>query len=367
MRKIALVINWRYYPVHCDGGSLCMFEIARWFYDEGFPVEIFAFVGTPPPTGPGRSYLDTVEGRIGIRPTVIPNNRNESGPIIEILKKNRPDYVLTCDGDFVSLLAVATLSLPGLHLFNSPDNIDLYENNPLLKPLVRSREVCVLSRFLQNQVKTVFGIDALIWPPFIHGPLQDSETRFPRTSMSVGFYSAGKFKGDDIVRNVIHLAPEARFLIVGGDYSYLNTHHPDNAVSLGEVADMGEFFRSIDLLLVPSVWGEAFARVIVEAAFHGVPSIANRIGGIPEALGDSGILVDIDLATYDPAEVAETYAKLIRKISGDPVLYSCLSRQALERAHTYLREQRDMQKRFLATRFPSDHTGQRNDKTNNKN
>jgi D-inositol-3-phosphate glycosyltransferase len=45
---------------------------------------------------------------------------------------------------------------------------------------------------------------------------------------------------------------------------------------------------------MPSQVQEAFGRVIVEAGHRGIPAVASRIGGIPEAIGDSGVLVDPD-------------------------------------------------------------------------
>ena len=34
--------------------------------------------------------------------------------------------------------------------------------------------------------------------------------------------------------------------------------------------------------------------MILEAAANGIPAIANQVGGIPEALGDSGVLIPIE-------------------------------------------------------------------------
>jgi glycosyltransferase involved in cell wall biosynthesis len=48
----------------------------------------------------------------------------------------------------------------------------------------------------------------------------------------------------------------------------------------------------IDVLVVPSLW-EGTPRIIIEAAGVGVPSIATKVGGIPETIKDriTGILV----------------------------------------------------------------------------
>lgn len=71
------------------------------------------------------------------------------------------------------------------------------------------------------------------------------------------------------------------------------------------VYDMGPLYRSHRLLLVPSTVEDAFPRVIVEAALHGVPSIGTDRGGIPEAIGDAGIVLP---ATVGP----EAWVRAIR-------------------------------------------------------
>jgi glycosyltransferase involved in cell wall biosynthesis len=64
--------------------------------------------------------------------------------------------------------------------------------------------------------------------------------------------------------------------------------------------DDGELIlKASDILVVPSVWEEAFGLVIAEALACGVPVIGSRIGGIPEVLLDqkTGVLTtpgDVD-------------------------------------------------------------------------
>lgn len=46
------------------------------------------------------------------------------------------------------------------------------------------------------------------------------------------------------------------------------------------------FFRSIDVLIVPSLWQEPMGRVVVESFSHGVPVVGSRRGGIPELIDE---------------------------------------------------------------------------------
>lgn len=56
-----------------------------------------------------------------------------------------------------------------------------------------------------------------------------------------------------------------------------------------------DFYRSIDVLAVPSVdtpsWREQFGRVVVEAQASGTPVVVSDGGALPEVVGDAGVVV----------------------------------------------------------------------------
>jgi len=45
-------------------------------------------------------------------------------------------------------------------------------------------------------------------------------------------------------------------------------------------------------VLMPSVWEESWGRVVSEAQVSGIPALASNTGGLPEAVGPGGMLVD---------------------------------------------------------------------------
>lgn len=52
-----------------------------------------------------------------------------------------------------------------------------------------------------------------------------------------------------------------------------------------------EFFRQIDIAVVPSIWNEPLGRVVIEAMANGKPVVATPVGGIPELMNDKcGVL-----------------------------------------------------------------------------
>jgi glycosyltransferase involved in cell wall biosynthesis len=134
-----------------------------------------------------------------------------------------------------------------------------------------------------------------------------------------------RVKGVDIFLEVARRLPDERFLLVES--------WPLSAEALAElrkklaplpnvefwrrVPDAEAIYRRTRMLLIPSVWAEAFGRVAIEAQSCGIPVIASRRGGLPESVGDGGLCIDDYLnpaawvrAIVDLTEDARRYAKL---------------------------------------------------------
>lgn len=60
---------------------------------------------------------------------------------------------------------------------------------------------------------------------------------------------------------------------------------------LGRIEDMGGAFARADVVVLPSR-DEAGGSVLIEAMASGVPVVASAIGGIPELVGEAGLLVE---------------------------------------------------------------------------
>lgn len=69
-----------------------------------------------------------------------------------------------------------------------------------------------------------------------------------------------------------------------------------------------DLMAAVDLVVVPSQPGEGLSNVALEAQAAGIPVVANRVGGLPEAVedGETGLLVD------DPEDAAALAGTLIR-------------------------------------------------------
>ncbi len=84
---------------------------------------------------------------------------------------------------------------------------------------------------------------------------------------------------------------------------------PDEELS--EVYDRSDIFALTSINLGQSV--EGFGLVCLEAAAHGLPIVAHRVGGVPEAVRDgvTGLLVTPER----PAELAAAFERLIHDAS----------------------------------------------------
>lgn len=71
-------------------------------------------------------------------------------------------------------------------------------------------------------------------------------------------------------------------------------------------ATLAQWYRAADITCVPS-YSESFGLVAVEALASGVPVVAARVGGLPIAVGEAGVLID----GHDPARWAAVLGELL--------------------------------------------------------
>lgn len=100
--------------------------------------------------------------------------------------------------------------------------------------------------------------------------------------------------------------------------------------SLGQ-DDLPDFYRSLDVLAVPSLttagWIEQFGRVAVEAMACGVPVVASDSGALPEVVGGVGLLVP----PGDPVALE----RALRRVGTDAALADRMRTGGIARAQQY--------------------------------
>lgn len=98
----------------------------------------------------------------------------------------------------------------------------------------------------------------------------------------------------------------------------------DSVTFRGHVSDevLAESMDGSDVLVIASEH-EGFGVPIIEALERGLPVVANRVGALPEVLGDAGVLVDAS----DPYATAAAIAGLLSSAAQQAQLAEAATRQ----------------------------------------
>lgn len=168
------------------------------------------------------------------------------------------------------------------------------------------------SQFMADLATQVLGrADVEVLYPTIHPPVLPEGAR----GMAIAMSTAERIKGAGLFLKIAEAMPEMTFLLAGrGDAAacgYDSRRHRNVQVT-GMIAP-SDFYGQSWLVLMPSQWAEPFGRMAPEAQAAGVLCMGSRVGGIPEAMGDGGLLVTDFL---DP----EAWVKAIRVLQADPDL-----------------------------------------------
>lgn len=175
------------------------------------------------------------------------------------------------------------------------------------KGAMRSAAACLVnSDFMGDCVRARFGSE--IPTRTIYPPLDLTVTAgSPADRSTVGFVNRSADKNGDFVCELARYMPDHRFLVFG---------QPIDSASLPNVEYQGwesnrdRLFSSAAKWIVPSRWQEPFGRVAIEALAKGAAVCVSRRGGLPEAVGEWGTILD----TFDVAD----WAVAIREAKANP-------------------------------------------------
>jgi glycosyltransferase involved in cell wall biosynthesis len=251
-------------------------------------------------------------------------NRAARRVIAEVIERTRPDIVCTQNLAGLSIStwdAARFLGVPVVHVLNdlyllAPSHTS-YES-PLLKPVSRLFRlphrrasekvdaVVALSRsVLEEHLRAGYfaGVPTALIPTTF--PLPDpgpGPVRPASAPLRIGFLARlVPAKGIELLLEAFADPPGLdAILLVGGVgttryVARLRRRYVDARIRFLGFVELHEFFRDLDVCIVPSIQHDSLPTVVIEASANRVPVIGARIGGIPELIrqGENGFVFEL--------------------------------------------------------------------------
>ena len=185
------------------------------------------------------------------------------------------------------------------------------------------------SQFTADVARERFGAECTV----IHPMIDPDQYRVEQSGGKVTFVNPDPVKGVDIALAAAALLPDIPFRIQEtwplSDQERRGLIGRLDALANVTLApkeeDMREVYRDTRILLAPSQWREGYGRIATEAQVSGIPVVGSDRGGLPEAIGDGGLVL--------PAEApADDWAAAIRRLWEDKAYWSEKSAAALRHA-----------------------------------
>jgi glycosyltransferase involved in cell wall biosynthesis len=262
-----------------------------------------------------------------------------SGLLEGVLDEFRPDVLVHVVGDSLAeeIRRCARESgiaiVLALHDFHFRSSAALQDLDAVIVP----------SQFAASYYRRILGLscDVLPWPISIDR--SRARSREPRFVTFVDpTYEKGVFAFARIADELGRRRPDIPLLVVEGSGTErtlvdcgLDLRAHGNVSLMPHTPDHRVFWGVTRICVMPSLRWESQPLVAVEAMINGVPVVGSDRGGMPEALGDSGIVLGLPSrlgpATRElpTAEEVEPWVKAIIALWDDGEWYSELSHRAI--------------------------------------
>jgi len=209
--------------------------------------------------------------------------------------------------------------------------------------------IITVSTYLKDYIQRWSGLESVVlsWPVYGAGPFP----WFGRfESGFVTIVNPSPIKGISIFLQLAQSLPDVQFAAVPTwatrNADRVALARVPNVRLLRPTEEIDEIFAHTRILLVPSLWGEAFGKIVVEAMLRGIPVLASNVGGLPEAkLGIDYLLPVRPIEHYEdrvderllpvpvvPDQDVGLWLEALRRLLSDRGHYECVSAASREAA-----------------------------------
>lgn len=194
------------------------------------------------------------------------------------------------------------------------------------RPNGLSARFCANSNFTASVYENLFGVKAAVIPPLIDRTRYETNRAGARC---VTFVNPHPDKGAVLATEIAARCPEISFEFVESwmldrttrRWLFRRLSDLSNVRFTTRQSDMRPIYAQTYILLVPSQCAEGWGRVASEAHISGIPVVGSRLGGLIEAIGPGGLLID-------PSAPAEVWCEALRGLWHDKWRHAELSEAA---------------------------------------
>lgn len=279
-------------------------------------------------------------------------------PMMECLRTFDPDWTLVCEHGLLLLITALENHDPGRTVVVAQsiitdlptDSIDSLKDQ-ICTLLKRSAGIITISDYMRDYIQSFSGLDSTVlhFPSYGAGPF----THFNNfDSGHVLMVNPCAYKGISIFLALAEKLPQVSFAAI----PFWGTSAKDraalerlpNVTMVQPSRELDDIFKQTRVLLVPSVWGEAYGQIVVDAMLRGIPVMASNTGGLPEAkLGVDYVLpvnmveryeVDATMQTRPvvPEQDVSPWVETLERLLTDRALYERVSLDSREAALSFV-------------------------------
>ena len=213
--------------------------------------------------------------------------------LLQVMRDFAPDWTLVSEDRTFLLLELALEVSPSRVVYVSHSQATLPFGPASFSPdsgrtqlLQRAAGIISVSGYLQDYLLRWGGLHSSVipFPAYGTGPFPHFGS-FDRGWVTMINPSA--IKGLCIFEGLARALPEVSFAAVPTwattEADRITLRQLPNVQILKSSENVDDIFAQTRILLAPSLWGESFGQIVVEAMLRGIPVLASQLGGLPEA------------------------------------------------------------------------------------